>query len=191
VTLYALLSPGGSAGVTTTALALALTWPRPVILAECDPATQALSPSAWSSCAGLNPAASSRASIPGEGLPAATALPPGPVGRNSRFTVGRSASPGGLFGAELTRRAPAPGTPAVPRRTARAALSVAAVVCFRPTLNRSYSAPYGTLAGQIVLALVAALYVAGLAWLHHLGTIPFPGRFLGEPPDRYFGAEAR
>jgi len=38
VSLYALVSPGGSAGVTTTALALALTWPRPVILAECDPA---------------------------------------------------------------------------------------------------------------------------------------------------------
>jgi hypothetical protein len=38
VSLYALVSPGGSAGVTTTALALALTWPQAVILAECDPA---------------------------------------------------------------------------------------------------------------------------------------------------------
>jgi hypothetical protein len=38
VSLYALVSPGGSAGATTTALALTLTWPRPVILAECDPA---------------------------------------------------------------------------------------------------------------------------------------------------------
>ncbi|HEX6931568.1 MAG TPA: hypothetical protein VF162_05465 [Streptosporangiaceae bacterium] len=38
MSLYALVSPGGSAGCTTTALALALTWPRPVILAECDPA---------------------------------------------------------------------------------------------------------------------------------------------------------
>ena len=38
MSLYALVSPGGAAGVTTTALALALTWPRPVILAECDPA---------------------------------------------------------------------------------------------------------------------------------------------------------
>jgi hypothetical protein len=33
-----LASPGGSPGVTTAALALALTWPRPVTLAECDPA---------------------------------------------------------------------------------------------------------------------------------------------------------
>lgn len=38
MSLYALVSPGGAAGVTTTALALTLTWPRPVILAECDPA---------------------------------------------------------------------------------------------------------------------------------------------------------
>jgi Flp pilus assembly protein TadB len=58
-------------------------------------------------------------------------------------------------------------------------------------VNRSYSAPYGTLAGQIVLALVATLYAAGLAWLHHLGTIPAPGRFLDGGPDRQCGAEAR
>jgi hypothetical protein len=37
VSLYALLSPGGSPGVTTTALALTLGWPSQVILAECDP----------------------------------------------------------------------------------------------------------------------------------------------------------
>jgi len=36
--MYALVSPGGSPGVTTTALALALAWPAPVLLAECDPA---------------------------------------------------------------------------------------------------------------------------------------------------------
>jgi hypothetical protein len=35
--LYALVSAGGSPGVTTAAIALALTWPSPVILAECDP----------------------------------------------------------------------------------------------------------------------------------------------------------
>jgi len=37
VSLYALVSPGGSPGVTTSALALALGWPAQVILAECDP----------------------------------------------------------------------------------------------------------------------------------------------------------
>lgn len=35
--LYALVSAGGSPGVTTSALALTLGWPSQVILAECDP----------------------------------------------------------------------------------------------------------------------------------------------------------
>jgi hypothetical protein len=34
--LYGVVSVGGSPGATTTALALALSWPREVILAECD-----------------------------------------------------------------------------------------------------------------------------------------------------------
>ncbi|HLQ57312.1 MAG TPA: type II secretion system F family protein [Streptosporangiaceae bacterium] len=48
-------------------------------------------------------------------------------------------------------------------------------------LNRAYSAPFGTVPGEIVLALVAGLYAAGLAWLHRLGNIPAPGRFLDPP----------
>jgi hypothetical protein len=35
--IYALASAGGAPGVTTAALALAFTWPSPVIVAECDP----------------------------------------------------------------------------------------------------------------------------------------------------------
>jgi Flp pilus assembly protein TadB len=49
-------------------------------------------------------------------------------------------------------------------------------------LNRSYSAPFGTVIGQIVLAAVTTLYAAGLAWLHRLGSIPAPGRFLDAAP---------
>ena len=45
-------------------------------------------------------------------------------------------------------------------------------------INRGYSAPFGTLPGQIVMALVVALYAGGLGWLHHLGSLPVPGRFL-------------
>ena len=45
-------------------------------------------------------------------------------------------------------------------------------------LNRTYSAPFGTVPGQIVMALVVALYAGGLGWLHHLGSLPAPGRFL-------------
>jgi Flp pilus assembly protein TadB len=50
--------------------------------------------------------------------------------------------------------------------------------------NRSYSAPYGTVTGEFVLAVVACLYAAGLWWLHKLGQIPAPGRFLDQPPAR-------
>lgn len=42
MSVYAFCSPGGSPGVTTAALAMALTWPRPVLLAECDPAGGAI-----------------------------------------------------------------------------------------------------------------------------------------------------
>jgi len=57
------------------------------------------------------------------------------------------------------------------------ALFVAGLTVFA-VLNRSYSAPFGTAAGQVVLGAVACLYAAGLAWLHRLGSIAAPGRFL-------------
>ena len=34
--IIVLTSAGGSPGVTSTALGLSLTWPRPVLLADCD-----------------------------------------------------------------------------------------------------------------------------------------------------------
>ncbi|MFG2249109.1 hypothetical protein [Spirillospora sp. NPDC048823] len=37
VALHCVVSPGGSPGVTTTALGLAITWPGEALLAECDP----------------------------------------------------------------------------------------------------------------------------------------------------------
>jgi len=45
-------------------------------------------------------------------------------------------------------------------------------------VDRSYSAPYGTLVGQVVLALVVTLYAGGLGWLNHLSSTPQPDRFL-------------
>jgi hypothetical protein len=42
--LYCLIGPGGSPGVTTSGLALALNWPREVVLAECDPAGRRILP---------------------------------------------------------------------------------------------------------------------------------------------------
>jgi Flp pilus assembly protein TadB len=56
-------------------------------------------------------------------------------------------------------------------------------------MNRAYSAPYGTVVGQLVLALVALLYAAGLSWLHRLGRLPGPGRFL-QARRGYAGGES-
>ncbi|WP_147268123.1 type II secretion system F family protein [Spongiactinospora rosea] len=45
-------------------------------------------------------------------------------------------------------------------------------------LQDSYAAPYDTLPGQAVLAMVAALYAAGLWWMHRLAAAAPAGRFL-------------
>jgi Type II secretion system (T2SS), protein F len=50
--------------------------------------------------------------------------------------------------------------------------------------DRAYAAPYGTVPGEVVLAMIAGLYAAGLGWLHRLGTITVPGRFLDAEPDQ-------
>src|SRR5438046_2574627 len=42
-----LASPGGAPGVTTTALALTLAWPRAVVMAECDPAGGSVLAGLW------------------------------------------------------------------------------------------------------------------------------------------------
>ncbi|MHB1873379.1 MAG: type II secretion system F family protein [Streptosporangiaceae bacterium] len=55
------------------------------------------------------------------------------------------------------------------------AFTVVAVV------NRAYSAPFGTPAGEAVLALVSVLYAVGLAWLNRLSAVPSAGRFLTAP----------
>jgi Flp pilus assembly protein TadB len=57
--------------------------------------------------------------------------------------------------------------------------------------NRSYSAPYSTVSGEGVLAVVAALYAGGLAWLHRLTNVPTPGRFLVPPSEETGHTPAR
>jgi hypothetical protein len=55
--------------------------------------------------------------------------------------------------------------------------------------NRSYSSPYGTVPGEVVLALVTALYAGGLGWLYRLGQMPAPGRFLATDDAQQPAAE--
>jgi Flp pilus assembly protein TadB len=58
-------------------------------------------------------------------------------------------------------------------------------------LNRSFSAPFGTLTGQLVLAVIAVLYAAGFAWLRHLGDIDLPARFLTGTEQRSVPSASR
>ncbi len=58
-------------------------------------------------------------------------------------------------------------------------------------LNRTYSAPFGTVPGQVVMALVVALYAGGLGWLHYLGSAPAPGRFLTPDAPTHLAAASR
>jgi Flp pilus assembly protein TadB len=57
-------------------------------------------------------------------------------------------------------------------------------------LDRSYSAPFGTPAGQAVLAIVAACYAGGLYWLHRLSLTTGPSRFLRETGEPAPGPDA-
>jgi Flp pilus assembly protein TadB len=54
-------------------------------------------------------------------------------------------------------------------------VGVAAVLTL---LNPTYVAPYGTFEGQLVLAVVIALFGSGVAWLRRLAEVSAPERFL-------------
>lgn len=58
-------------------------------------------------------------------------------------------------------------------------------------LDRSYSAPFGTPLGQVVLAIVAGCYAGGLYWLHRLSLIAGPSRFLHQHVTGPAGAPSR
>ncbi|MFC0861672.1 type II secretion system F family protein [Sphaerimonospora cavernae] len=47
-------------------------------------------------------------------------------------------------------------------------------------LNQDYVKPFGTLAGQLILAGVAGLYAVTFLWIHRLGAAPEADRFLNE-----------
>ncbi|MEZ0076290.1 type II secretion system F family protein [Planotetraspora sp. GP83] len=50
-------------------------------------------------------------------------------------------------------------------------------------LNRTYVAPFSTVGGQFVLAMVIALYAGAFAWLHRLARPPKGHRFLNATGD--------
>jgi Flp pilus assembly protein TadB len=48
--------------------------------------------------------------------------------------------------------------------------------------NPDYVEPYGTLTGQLILAVIIAFFGAGFAWLRRLSTFTPPARFLAAEP---------
>jgi Flp pilus assembly protein TadB len=70
------------------------------------------------------------------------------------------------------------------RTTVRWIVIFVALFTVFSVLNRSYSAPFGTVTGQVVLAIIAGLYALGLIWLNRLGSLPEPGRFLDDAASR-------
>jgi Flp pilus assembly protein TadB len=50
--------------------------------------------------------------------------------------------------------------------------------------DHSYVAAYDSLAGQVVLAVVAALYALGIVWMRALARFPAPGRLLASEAPR-------
>ncbi|WP_203883440.1 type II secretion system F family protein [Planotetraspora kaengkrachanensis] len=51
-------------------------------------------------------------------------------------------------------------------------------------LNRTYVAPFGTVSGQLVLAIVISLYAGAFAWLYRLARPPKGHRFLNPSGDQ-------
>lgn len=60
-------------------------------------------------------------------------------------------------------------------------LIVLGVMGVLAVFNRDYVAPYSTVAGQIALVVVAALFLAGLTWLRRLAKVESHERFLTHP----------
>lgn len=50
--------------------------------------------------------------------------------------------------------------------------------------NPRYVAPYRSVTGQLVLALVVAIFAAGFTWLSRLSALPTPRRFLATTAER-------
>lgn len=71
---------------------------------------------------------------------------------------------------------------AKPRATARAVTLITLGVIAVGALNRTYLAPYGTPLGQLVLAGIAAAFVAALAWMRVLTLSQRQPRLLASAP---------
>jgi Flp pilus assembly protein TadB len=76
-------------------------------------------------------------------------------------------------GEEVAARRRIEADRAKPRATARAVTAITLLIMGAGLLNRGYTAPYGTLLGQLVLTATLAFFGAALWWMHSM-TRPTP-----------------
>ncbi|CAG7639136.1 type II secretion system F family protein [Actinacidiphila bryophytorum] len=70
------------------------------------------------------------------------------------------------------------------RRSVQIVVIVSVVVVLALAIfNRGFVKPYGTLVGQLVLAVVCALFAGGFWWLRSLSKVETPARFLVHSPE--------
>jgi len=106
------------------------------------------------------------------------------TGRRGGAAGGVLSALAGILARDITARREIEAERAQHRTTVRWIVVFVVIFTVIAVVNRHYSAPYGTVAGQVVLAMVAGLYAFGLTWLHRLGNIPAPGRFLDPPAEQ-------
>ncbi len=91
-------------------------------------------------------------------------------------------------GDEVAARRRVEADRAKPRATARAVTLITMLIIGVGLLNRGYTAPYGTLLGQIVLAATLGFFAAALWWMHSMTVTKPPARILS-PADGLQGVD--
>ena len=81
-------------------------------------------------------------------------------------------------GEEVAARRRIEADRAKPRTTARAVTVITMAIIAAGLLNRSYTGPYGTFLGQVVLATTLGFFGAALWWMHSMTRSARPARIL-------------
>lgn len=81
-------------------------------------------------------------------------------------------------GEEVAARRRIEADRAKPRTTARAVTVITMAIIAAGLLNRSYTGPYGTFLGQVVLATTLGFFGAALWWMHAMTRSARPARIL-------------
>ena len=86
-------------------------------------------------------------------------------------------------GEEVAARRRIEADRAKPRTTARAVTVITLAIIAAGLLNRSYTGPYGTLLGQVVLSATLGFFGAALWWMHSMTRSTRPARLLAAQED--------